>query len=65
MNVMFLKSLSTIRKQTLILNNLVLYNLNCNKKKMSTLDNVIDGWNDVKNRIKVVIDKQTQVLINF
>lgn len=27
---------------------------------MSTLENVIDGWNDVQSRIKVVIQKRDQ-----
>lgn len=57
---MFIKSLSSIGKCTLIPNNLILLNLSCGQKKMSTLENVIDGWNDVRSRIKVVVQKKDQ-----
>jgi len=32
---------------------------------MSTLENVIDGLNDVRCRIKVVTQKQKEVIIHF
>lgn len=62
---MFIKSLLSICKPTLTLNNLISLRLNYNKKKMSTLENVIDGLNDVKCRIKVVTQKQKEVIIHF
>jgi len=60
---MFIKSLLSIYKPTLILKNFISLQLSYNKKKMSTLENVIDGLNDVRCRIKVVTQKQKEVII--
>lgn len=60
---MFIKSLLSICKPTLTLNNLISLRLNYNKKKMSTLENVIDGLNDVRCRIKVVTQKQKECCV--
>jgi len=60
---MFIKSLSSFGKRTLTLKNLVSLNYNCNKKKMSTLENVIDGLNDVKCRINAAIQKRNRVFV--
>uniref|UniRef100_A0A2S2QG92 Proline synthase co-transcribed bacterial n=1 Tax=Sipha flava TaxID=143950 RepID=A0A2S2QG92_9HEMI len=57
---MFLKSFPFIDKFTSIPNNLNLLHLSCGQKKMSTLEYVIDGWNDVQSRIKAVIQKRKQ-----
>lgn len=54
---MFIKSLSSIGKHTVIPK----YLITLNYKKMSTLENVIDGFNDVKSRIKTAIQKREQV----
>uniref|UniRef100_A0A2S2NA85 Pyridoxal phosphate homeostasis protein n=1 Tax=Schizaphis graminum TaxID=13262 RepID=A0A2S2NA85_SCHGA len=60
---MFIKSLLSIYKPTLILKNLISLQLSYNKKKMSTLENVIDGLNDVRCRIKVVTQKQKECYV--
>ncbi|XP_025208992.1 pyridoxal phosphate homeostasis protein isoform X1 [Melanaphis sacchari] len=57
---MFIKSFLLICKPTLTLKNFISLHLSYNKKKMSTLENVIDGLNDVKHRIKVVSQKQKE-----
>lgn len=57
---MFIKSLSSVDKRSLTLKNLISLNNRYNKKKMSTLENVIDGLNDVKFRINAVIQKQNR-----
>lgn len=62
---MLIKSLSSIRKYILLQENLILFNLSYNQKKMSTLENVIDGLNDVKSRIKVAVQKRNQVFIIY
>lgn len=61
--LMFIKSLSSFTNRTLISKNPVLLTFNFNKKKMSTLENVIDGLNNVKCRIKLAISKRDQVPI--
>lgn len=60
-NVMFIKSLSSIGKRTLTLKSFILSSYNI--KEMSTLENVIDGLNDVKCRIEKVIQKRNQVFV--
>ncbi|XP_016660735.1 uncharacterized protein LOC100169371 isoform X1 [Acyrthosiphon pisum] len=60
MNVMVKKFLLSICKPTLTLNNLISLHLSYNKKKMSTLENVIDGLNDVRRRIEVVAQKRKE-----
>lgn len=57
---MLKKSVLLICKPTLTLKNLILLHLSDNKKKMSTLENVIAGLNDVRYRIKVVSQKQKE-----
>lgn len=57
---MLIKSISSIGKCTLKTNHFISFNFSCGKKKMSTLENVIDGWNDVRSRIKEVVKKQNQ-----
>lgn len=64
-NVMFIKSLPPTCKQSLISKFSTTLNLNCNQKKMSTLENVIDGLRDVKNRIQLAIQKRKQVIIIY
>ncbi|NP_001233040.1 uncharacterized protein LOC100169371 isoform X2 [Acyrthosiphon pisum] len=54
------KFLLSICKPTLTLNNLISLHLSYNKKKMSTLENVIDGLNDVRRRIEVVAQKRKE-----
>ncbi|XP_060879992.1 pyridoxal phosphate homeostasis protein isoform X1 [Metopolophium dirhodum] len=60
MNVMLKKLLISTCKPTLTLKNLISLHLSYNKKKMSTLENVIDGLNDVRCRIKVVAQKRKE-----
>lgn len=63
---MFIKSLSYIGKYTLTSKNLIIVlNQGYIKQNMSTLENVIDGWNDVKCRISGIIQKRDQVLVIF
>lgn len=45
--------------------NFILLNLNCNIKKMSTLENVIEGLNNVRCRIKDAMNKGVQVFVNY
>lgn len=60
-NLMFIQSLGSISKYSLSLRNFISFNLSHNKNNMSTLENIIDGLNDVKCRIKTVVSKQKRV----
>jgi len=60
---MFIKSLSSIGKRSLTLKNLISLNYSCNNKKMSSLENVIDGLIDVKCRINAAIQKRNRVFV--
>lgn len=62
---MLIRSLSFIGKHVLIKDNLIPLSLSSNKNKMSTLENVIDGLNHIKCRIKVAVQKRDQVYIIF
>lgn len=62
---MFIKPLKFVGKYLFNSKNFIFFNLGYNKNNMSTLENVIDGLNDVQYRIKTVVSKQKQVLIYF
>jgi len=62
---MLKKLLISTCKPTLTLKNLISLHLSYNKKKMSTLENVIDGLNDVRCRIEAVVQKRKEVIIYF
>ncbi|KAL4149772.1 hypothetical protein QTP88_003639 [Uroleucon formosanum] len=63
MNVMLKKLLISTCKPTLTLKNLISLHLSYNKKKMSTLENVIDGLNDVRCRIQIVTKKRKEGIV--
>lgn len=62
---MFIKSLSSICNWGLISNNTKPFNSQNDKNNTSSLENVIDGFNDVKSKINVATQKRGQVFINF
>lgn len=65
-NVMFIKSLSYIGKYTLTSKNLIIVlNQGYNRTNMSSVKTVIDGWNDVKNRMDKVVQKLNRVFVDF
>lgn len=65
-NVMFIKSLSYIGKYTLTSKNLIIVlNQGYNRTKMSSVKTVVDGWNDVKNRMDKVVQKLNRVFVDF
>lgn len=52
-------------KHILLSKNSILFHLNCIIKKMSTLENVIDGLNDVRCRMKDAMNKGVQVFAHY
>lgn len=57
--------LTSYYKHILLSKNFILLNLNCNIKKMSTLENVIEGLNNVRCRIKDAMNKGVQVFVEY
>lgn len=58
---MFAQTLSVHKSASLLLKHLILLNLSRTEKKMSTLENVIDGLNDVRRRVKEATKRGVQV----
>jgi len=64
-HLMFIQSLPTNCNHILRLKNLILLNSSYSTNKMSTLEDVINGLNNVRYRIKEVTKKQIQVFIYY
>lgn len=62
---MYEQLIASYSKHILLSKNSILLNLNCSIKKMSTLENVIEGLNDVRCRIKDAMNKGVQVFVHY
>lgn len=62
---MYKQLLVSYSKHIWLSKNSILFNLNCNIKEMSTLENVIEGLNDVRCRIKDAMNKGVQVFVHY